>query len=198
MNINRELFEALSPRLRISDDDRLENVRQVVERGADINSENFFPVHIAVQNGWLKILKYFVENPSVELELRNEDGKTVIDLVKRKLKDKKQEDRHEYAEIFRRAEPCGFRKMENAHIRMKMVKKYESSVFCLLEMAGRTKLAKSNFKIGREVKTRETINQKFDDVVFCYEKCNKKKFSCPGKTLQEYKNHQKLQFHEKK
>ena len=80
-------------------------------------------MHIAVQNGWLKILKYFVENPSVELELRNEDGKTVIDLVKRKLKDKKQEDRHEYAEIFRRAEPCGFRKMEDAHIRMKMAKK---------------------------------------------------------------------------
>ena len=133
-------------------------------------------MHIAVQNGWLKILKYFVENPSVELELRNEDGKTVIDLVKRKLKDKKQEDRHEYAEIFRRAEPCGFRKMEDAHIRMKMAKKYESLVFCLLEMAGRTKLAKSNFKIGREVKTRETINQKFDDVVFCYEKCNKKMF----------------------
>ena len=65
--------------------------------------------------------------------------------------------------------------MERNHARTEMGKKYEALVFIQLLMVGRRKFTKSDFKIGRQVKTRETINQKFDDVVFCYSESNRKK-----------------------
>ena len=44
----------------------------------------------------------------------------------------------------------------------------------MTERAGRTKFQNSEFKIGREFKTRETSNQKFDDTVFSYKESDKK------------------------
>ena len=184
MSQDLHLLEALSPKLRISDDDRLEMVRKAVENGADINS-SIFPVHIAVKNGWLKIVKYLVEK-NCRLDLRNTGktvkgkngktgGKTVIELLKRKLKQTKLDNRQVYAEIFRKVDPVGFKNMERNHARTEMGKKYEALVFIQLLMVGRRKFTKSDFKIGRQVKTRETINQKFDDVVFCYSESNRKK-----------------------
>jgi hypothetical protein len=51
--------------------------------------------------------------------------------------------------------------------------KYEALVFYLMERAGRKKFKDKEFSIGREVKTRETDNQKFDDTVFKYEENGK-------------------------
>jgi hypothetical protein len=55
-----------------------------------------------------------------------------------------------------------------------MADKYEDMVFCMIERAGRTKFSNSEFNIGREVKTRDTNNQKFDDAVFSYKESGKK------------------------
>ena len=55
-----------------------------------------------------------------------------------------------------------------------MADKYEDMVFCIVKRTGRTKFCNCEFNIGREVKSRDTNNQKFDDVAFSYKESGKK------------------------
>lgn len=91
-NVESESFflrEALSTKQRVSEDSRLLMVKTAIEKGADVNSQSLnknSPVHMAIQYGFLKIVKYLMEKTFVRLDIKNDDGKTVVGLLKKKCK----------------------------------------------------------------------------------------------------------------
>ncbi|KAK2708962.1 uncharacterized protein LOC136028431 [Artemia franciscana] len=173
---NKELFEVLSPKYRDSEDNRLKKVIKTIEQGADINAKSAInsdnkntPLHIATLNGYKSVVEYLLGYPDLRTDIKNDKGETAIDLLEKKLKNKRLCNRNIYEDIKKiLKDRSDFAQKTAQTIRGEMADKYEDMVFCMVERAGRTKFRKSEFRIGREIKTRDTNNQKFDDVVFSY------------------------------
>ncbi|KAK2722175.1 hypothetical protein QYM36_002656 [Artemia franciscana] len=180
----KALFDALSPKIQKSEENRLHEVKNVVKKGADVNapstntSENKnTPLHIATQNGYKSVVTYLLGYPDIKTDIKNDKGQTTLDLVEKILKNKKLKNRNIYEDIKKNLEhhcDVDFVEKTDDTLRGEMADKFEDMVFCMMERAGRTKFQNSEFKIGREVKTRETSNQKFDDTVFSYKESDKK------------------------
>ncbi|XP_065562277.1 uncharacterized protein LOC136028392 [Artemia franciscana] len=173
---NKELFEILSPKYRGSEDNRLKKVIKTIEQVADINAQSVInsdnkntALHIATLNGYKSVVEYLLGYPDLRTDIKNDKGETAFDLLEKKMKNKKLCNRNIYEDIKKiLKDRSDFAQKTAQTIRGEMADKYEDMVFCMVERAGRTKFRNSEFKIGREIKTRDTNNQKFDDVVFSY------------------------------
>ncbi|XP_065579828.1 uncharacterized protein LOC136039838 [Artemia franciscana] len=173
---NKELFEVLSPKYRDSEDNRLKKVIKTIEQGADINAQSVInsdnkntALHIATLNGYKSVVEYLLGYPDLRTDIKNDKGETAFDLLEKKMKNKKLCNRNIYEDIKKiLKDRSDFAQKSAQTIRGEMADKYEDMVFCMVARAGRTKFRNSEFKIGREIKTRDTNNQKFDDVVFSY------------------------------
>ena len=151
------LFATLSPKIQKSEEDRLQELTDVVKKGANINAQstsdnNNTPLHIATLNGYKSVVTYLLGYPSIKTDIKKGKSLTALNLIEKRLKIKNLKNRKIYEDIKRILEDhCSPVQKTDQALRGEMANKYEDMVFYILETAGRTKLQNSKFKIGRGV-----------------------------------------------
>ena len=189
-----DLLKALDPwNHSESEESRLEAVKKAVEKGADITVQDYrtkgddpkiksdspsnnTPLHIAVLKKYQKVFAFLIkelrDDSRIEtaLEEINNKSETVLKLIRdQKNKNILQDIDLDKSVIEKINKMLSAPQQKSAQAkRSEKADKYEDLVFCLVERIGREKFPNSDFSIGREVKTRETDAQKFDDTVFSY------------------------------
>ena len=81
-------------------------MKNVTKKGADVNAQSTItsdnkntPLHIATLNGYKSVVTYLLGYPNIKTDIKNDKAFTALNLIEKKIKNKKLKNRFIYEDI---------------------------------------------------------------------------------------------------